>query len=92
MNNRADKVVEKGFDKKYDLEHETDSEEHEYDEETDVAMPIIKSLVDYENAFDNQNAEAEYAISKKHSEKYERTLTAAATTPTTEQVAEYKQL
>ena len=71
LNNVADKIVEKGFDKKYDLEQETDSEEHEYDEETDVAMPVIKSLVDYDNACTVQE-ELEAPISKKHGDKYEK--------------------
>ena len=71
INNRADKIVEKGLDKKYDLEHETDSEEHEYDEETDVAMPVIKSLVEYDHQFTEGNEE-EQITSKKHCDKYEK--------------------
>ena len=67
----VDKVVETGFDKKYDEEFTTDSEEHEYDEETEVAMPVIKSLVDYETKFGGDRNEPEY-VSKKHGDKYEK--------------------
>ena len=68
----ADKVVEKGFDRKYDLEHETDSEEHEYDEETDVAMPVIKSLVDYDKITETTVDDEAAVVSKKHGDKYEK--------------------
>ena len=52
------------------MEKETDSEEHDYDEETDVAMPVIKSLQDYEKKCND--ADEPIKSGKKHSEKYEK--------------------
>ena len=56
----------------------TDSEEHDYYDETeDVAMPVIKSLQEYDSKF-SKSADDPEAPSKKHSVKYEEKTTSSA--------------